>query len=199
MDTGSYPRVKSGQGVTLTPHPFSCRGQERVELYHFSPLWAVWPVQILIACTRVHFTFYIFRESSIFPLIYFCCFLILPHTYFPSRNSLVTQLFLLPSQNSTFLVISSCDLTHGTSPTNSTLPHTQCRCNKHQCDNQQFACLLIVMPTIMFMYEMWRGLLITKVFISHYFSFPWGQRAGSYGGQIDMQFHSVTKKHRLLT
>ena len=37
MGTGSFPRVKSGRGVTLTLTPFSCRGQERVELYLYSP------------------------------------------------------------------------------------------------------------------------------------------------------------------
>jgi len=31
--TGSFPGLKSGRGVTLTPHPFSYRGQERVDLY----------------------------------------------------------------------------------------------------------------------------------------------------------------------
>jgi len=33
LGTGSSPGVKSSRGVTLTPHPFQCRGQERVELY----------------------------------------------------------------------------------------------------------------------------------------------------------------------
>jgi len=37
VGTGSFPRVKSGRGVTLTPHPFLCRGHERVELYLYSP------------------------------------------------------------------------------------------------------------------------------------------------------------------
>ena len=37
MGTGSFPGVKSGRGVTLTPHPFQCRSQERVELYLYSP------------------------------------------------------------------------------------------------------------------------------------------------------------------
>jgi hypothetical protein len=37
MGTGSFPGVKSGRSVTLTPHPFQCRGQERVELYVYSP------------------------------------------------------------------------------------------------------------------------------------------------------------------
>jgi hypothetical protein len=30
-------RVKSGRGVMLTPHPFWCRGHERLELYFYSP------------------------------------------------------------------------------------------------------------------------------------------------------------------
>ena len=33
MGTVSFPGVKSGRGVTLTPHPFQYRGQERVDLY----------------------------------------------------------------------------------------------------------------------------------------------------------------------
>jgi hypothetical protein len=37
MGTGSFLGVKSGRGVTLTPHPFYCRGQDRVELYLYSP------------------------------------------------------------------------------------------------------------------------------------------------------------------
>jgi len=35
--TGSFLGVKSGRSVKLTPHPFQCRGQERVELYLYSP------------------------------------------------------------------------------------------------------------------------------------------------------------------
>jgi len=37
MATGSFPGVKSGRGVTLTLHPFKCRGKERVELYLYFP------------------------------------------------------------------------------------------------------------------------------------------------------------------
>ena len=37
MRTVSFPEVKSGRGVTLTPHPLLCRGHERVELYLYSP------------------------------------------------------------------------------------------------------------------------------------------------------------------
>ena len=50
----SLPGVKSDRGVT-------CRGKERVELYLYSPLWAVRPAQSLSACTRVHFTFTFYK------------------------------------------------------------------------------------------------------------------------------------------
>ena len=83
MGTGSFLGAKSGRGVRLTIHPISCRDQERVELYLYSPygsqdlyrasvpvqgytlplpipllrLWPTGPIQSLSACTRVHFTF----------------------------------------------------------------------------------------------------------------------------------------------
>ena len=60
MGTGSFPGVKSGRGVTLTPHPllvpWSWKGRAIPLLL---PLWAVRPVEGLSACTRVHFTFYL--------------------------------------------------------------------------------------------------------------------------------------------
>jgi len=38
MGTGSFPRVKSGRGVTLTPHPLLVPlVMKRVELYLYSP------------------------------------------------------------------------------------------------------------------------------------------------------------------
>ena len=37
MGTGSFPGIKSGRGVTLTPYPLFCSGNERVELYRYSP------------------------------------------------------------------------------------------------------------------------------------------------------------------
>ena len=57
MGTGSFRGVKSGRGVTLTPHtllvPWSRKGRA-IPLF---PLWVVRPVHSLSACTRVHFTF----------------------------------------------------------------------------------------------------------------------------------------------
>ena len=77
MGTGSFPAVKSGRGVTLTPHhllvPWSRKSYTSTPpmdrtactepqcLYSRAipllPLWAVRPVQSLSACTRAHFTF----------------------------------------------------------------------------------------------------------------------------------------------
>jgi hypothetical protein len=38
MGTGSFPRVESGRGVTLTPHPLLVsRSKKRVQLYVYSP------------------------------------------------------------------------------------------------------------------------------------------------------------------
>ena len=64
MGTGSFPEVKSGRGVTLTPHhllvPWSRKSRGKPLL----PLWALRPVQSLSACTRAHFT-YLFYQSGI--------------------------------------------------------------------------------------------------------------------------------------
>jgi hypothetical protein len=55
MGTVSFPGVKSGRGVTLTPHfflvPWSRKGKAIL-----LPLWAVRPVQRINACTREHCT-----------------------------------------------------------------------------------------------------------------------------------------------
>jgi len=58
MGTGSFPGIKSGRGVTLTPHPLLVPLVMKGYIYTSTPLWAVRPVQSLSACTRVHFTFF---------------------------------------------------------------------------------------------------------------------------------------------
>ena len=60
MGTGSFPGVKSGQGVTLTPHPLVVPWSRKSRAIPLLPLWAVRSVQSLSACTRVHFTFNLF-------------------------------------------------------------------------------------------------------------------------------------------
>jgi len=57
MGTGHFPKVKSGRGVTLTPHPFLVSWSRKGRAKSLLPLWAVRPVQSLSACTRGHFTF----------------------------------------------------------------------------------------------------------------------------------------------
>ena len=57
MGTGSFPGVKSGQGVMLTPHPILVPWSRKNRVIPLLPLWAVRPVQSLSACTRVHFNF----------------------------------------------------------------------------------------------------------------------------------------------
>jgi len=62
MGTGSFPGVKSGWGVMLTPHPLPRKSRTIPVL----PVWAVQPVQSLSACTRVHFTFtYLFMSHIV--------------------------------------------------------------------------------------------------------------------------------------
>jgi len=53
VGTGSLPGVKSGQGVTLTPHPLLVPWSRKGRAIPLLPLWAVRPVQSLSACTRV--------------------------------------------------------------------------------------------------------------------------------------------------
>ena len=49
--------VRSGQGVTVTTHPLLVPWSWKGRAIPLLPLWTVWPVQSLSACTRVHFSF----------------------------------------------------------------------------------------------------------------------------------------------
>jgi hypothetical protein len=57
MGTGSFPTVKNGRGVTLTPQPLLVPWSRESRAIPLLPLWTVRPVQSLSVCTRVHFTF----------------------------------------------------------------------------------------------------------------------------------------------
>jgi len=57
MGTGSFPGVKSGRGVTLTPQPILVPWSRKSRAIPLLPLWAVRPVQDFRACTGVQFTF----------------------------------------------------------------------------------------------------------------------------------------------
>ena len=57
MGTGSFLGVKSSRDVTLTSHPLLVPWSRKGRAICLLPLWAVWPVQSLRACTRVLFNF----------------------------------------------------------------------------------------------------------------------------------------------
>jgi hypothetical protein len=52
MGTGSFPGVKRGWGVMLTPRSLLVLWSRKGRAIPLLPLWAVWPVQSLSACTR---------------------------------------------------------------------------------------------------------------------------------------------------
>jgi len=56
MGAGYFLVVKSGRGVTLTPHPLLVPWSRKSTAIPLLTLRAVRPVQSLSACTRVHFT-----------------------------------------------------------------------------------------------------------------------------------------------
>ena len=82
MGTGSFPGVKSGQGVTLTPQPLLVPWSRKSIAILLLPLWAIWPVQSPSACTRVHFTFTftfpfnLYRLCHVQAYIQFCLILL---------------------------------------------------------------------------------------------------------------------------
>jgi len=56
MGTMSFPGLKSGRIMTLTPHSLLVPWLRKSRAIPLLPLWAVRPIQSLSACTRVHFT-----------------------------------------------------------------------------------------------------------------------------------------------
>ena len=68
MGKGSFPGLKSGQGVTLTPHPFQCRGEERVELYLYSPYGSYGLYRASLPVQRCTFTLTYFQLVGPFSL-----------------------------------------------------------------------------------------------------------------------------------
>jgi hypothetical protein len=62
VGTGSFPGVKRGRGVTLTPHPLLVPWSRKSRDKHLLPLWVVRPVQSLSACIRCTLPY--FTKSS---------------------------------------------------------------------------------------------------------------------------------------
>jgi hypothetical protein len=63
MGTGSFPGIKSGRGLTLTPHSLLVPWSRKSRAIPLIPVWAVRPIQSLSACTRLHVTFTTFFIS----------------------------------------------------------------------------------------------------------------------------------------
>ena len=74
LGTGSFPGVKSGRGVTLTPHPLLVPWSRKSRAIPLLPLWSVRPVQSLGACTRVHFTLYYERQPALHSMRHGCVY-----------------------------------------------------------------------------------------------------------------------------
>jgi len=88
MGTGSFPGIKSGQGVALIRYlllvPWSRKGKG-IPLF---PLWAVRSLQSLSTCTKVHFTF-----------TFYLCFIITLCFYIISSVTLIkffSQFYMFP-------------------------------------------------------------------------------------------------------
>ena len=64
MGTVSFPGLKSGRGVTLTPHPLLVPWSRKSIAITLLSLWAVRPVQSHSAYTRVHFSLLLFVEGK---------------------------------------------------------------------------------------------------------------------------------------
>ena len=67
MGTGSFPEVKSGRDVTLTPHPLLVPLSRKTRAIPLLPLWAVQRARSLSASTEVHINFalyYSFRALT---------------------------------------------------------------------------------------------------------------------------------------
>jgi len=56
MGTGSFPGVKNGRGVTLTPHLLLVPWSRKSRAIPLLPLWTVSSVQSLSTCRKVHCT-----------------------------------------------------------------------------------------------------------------------------------------------
>ena len=66
MGTRSFPGVKSGRGVTLTPHALLVPWSRKSKAIPPFPLWAVRPVQSLSACTVKLYLYYSYGPYGLY-------------------------------------------------------------------------------------------------------------------------------------
>ena len=86
-----FPGVKSGWGVTLTPHLLLVPWSWKSRAIPLLLLWAIGPVQSLSVCTRVHFTFTFYSSID-------------------SIESLMPQTFITPVRYISILKPSRCTI-----------------------------------------------------------------------------------------
>ena len=70
MGAGSFSGVKSGRGVTLTPHPTSSAvGHERVELYLYSPYgpYGLYRASVPLKGYTLPLPLHVFRRNKLPP------------------------------------------------------------------------------------------------------------------------------------
>ena len=102
MGTGSFPGVKSRRGVTLTPHPLLMPWSWQGRATPLLPLWAVWPVQSLSACTRVQFTFSFFIYVCMYVIWYYVARDIITKLSVTSNNRVHVSKPSIPNLNPRF-------------------------------------------------------------------------------------------------
>ena len=74
MGNGSFPGVKSGRGVKLNLQQLLVPWSRKIRTVPLLTLWAGQPVQILSACTRLHFTFLPYsRKNEVLRMGGWCC------------------------------------------------------------------------------------------------------------------------------
>ena len=74
LGTGSFPGVRCGRGVTLTPHPpSSAEVKNRVELYLYSPWGPSWPMKGWNLPTYIHSHHHLDWKQNVWVLV--CCIL----------------------------------------------------------------------------------------------------------------------------
>ena len=108
-----FSGVKSGRGVTLTPHPLVVPWSWKGRAIPLLPLCAVRPVQSLSACTRVHFTLpQCLYKGALFPYHSTCTrvHFTLPQCLYKGALYLTS----VPVQGCTLPYLSACTRVHFT-------------------------------------------------------------------------------------
>ena len=91
VGTGSFPGVKSGRGVTLTPHPLLLPWSWKGRAIPLLPLWAVRPVQSFSASTL---RFYLGAQLLRLPCSYWVLVRVVNRSGRSANSSLSTDVYV---------------------------------------------------------------------------------------------------------